>query len=56
MWRDLGRVSVDAELGRRVAEGVAEELASPDQGEMVRERDQLLLELLRLKAKAKDLP
>ena len=23
MWRDLGSVSVDAELGRRVAEGVA---------------------------------
>src|SRR3954451_15322781 len=32
VWRDLGTVSVDAGLGRRVAEGVAQELAARDQG------------------------
>ena len=56
MWRDLGRVSVDAALGARVAEGVAQELAARDQDEVVRQRDTVLLELLRLKARAKDLP
>jgi 3-hydroxyacyl-CoA dehydrogenase len=56
MWRDLGRVSVDAELGRRVVEGVAEELAARDPGVMVRQRDAALLDLLRLKAEAQDLP
>ena len=56
MWRDLRAVSVDAELGRRVADGVAEELASRDQGDMVSQRDAVLIDLLRLKASAKDLP
>jgi carnitine 3-dehydrogenase len=56
MWRDLGSVSVDTELGRRVVEGVAQELAARDQGDMVRQRDEVLLELLRMKASAKDLP
>jgi hypothetical protein len=56
MWRDLGRVSVDAELGAQVAEGVAQELAARDQAELVRQRDQALLALLRLKADAGDLP
>ena len=56
VWRDLGSLSVDAELGSRVAEGVAEELASRDQAEVVRQRDEVLLELLRLKARAKGLP
>ena len=51
MWRDLGSVSVDAELGRRVAEGVAEELAAHGgREEVVRRRDEALLALLRLKA------
>ncbi len=56
MWRDLGQVHVDAELGSRVAAGVAGELAGHDQVEMVRQRDAVLVELLRLKAQAKDLP
>ena len=48
MWRDLGSVSVDAELGRRVADGVAEELAAHGGRErIVRERDRALLALLR---------
>ena len=56
LWRDLGTVSVDLELGSRVVDGVAEELASRDQDEVVRQRDELLLALLRLKAGAKNLP
>lgn len=51
MWRDLGTVSVDAELGRRVADGVAEELATHGGRErVVARRDAALLALLRLKA------
>ena len=50
MWRDLGSVSVDTELGRRVAAGVAEELAAHGGRErIVRERDRALLALLRSK-------
>ena len=53
MWRDLGRVSVDAGLGRQVTEGVAEELAVLGGRERVVERrDAALLALLRLKAEA----
>ena len=54
MWRDLGTVSVDAELGREVADGVAEELLArgDDRERVVRQRDQALLALLRLKAEA----
>jgi carnitine 3-dehydrogenase len=49
-WRDLGTVSVDAELGRRVADGVAEELAAHGGRErIVLERDRALLALLRNK-------
>jgi carnitine 3-dehydrogenase len=51
MWRDLGTVSVDAELGRRVADGVAEEVAARGgREEVVRRRDEAMLALLRLKA------
>jgi hypothetical protein len=51
MWRDLGSVSVDADLGRRVADGVAEELAARGgREEVVRRRDEAMLALLRLKA------
>jgi carnitine 3-dehydrogenase len=54
MWRDLGSVSVDAELGRKVAGGVAEELAAHGGREAVeRRRDEALLALLRLKAEAR---
>jgi carnitine 3-dehydrogenase len=56
MWRDLGTVSVDAGLGHRVEDGVAEALAGRDQNEVVRQRDELLLALLQLKVSAKDLP
>ena len=52
MWRDLGTVSVDAGLGREVADGVAEELAAQGGRErVVARRDAALLALLRLKAR-----
>ncbi len=56
MWRDLGTVSVDAALAQRVAEGVAAELAGSDPANVVRDRDQALAALLRLKAAAARLP
>ena len=56
MWRELGRVSMDADLGRQVADGVAQELARRDEADMVRQRDGVLLTLLRLKAGANNLP
>jgi hypothetical protein len=56
LWRDLGAVYVGAELGSRIVEGIAEELALRNQDEVVRQRDDLLRTLLQLKARAKDLP
>ncbi len=56
MWRDLGTVRVDAALGAGVAQGVAAELAPHDSAEMLRQRDAVLLALLRLKAAAGALP
>jgi 3-hydroxyacyl-CoA dehydrogenase len=56
LWRELGRVQVDAALAGRVAAGVAAELAPHDTAAMVGGRDAVLLELLRLKAAQRDLP
>ena len=56
MWRDLGVVSVDADLATRVAAGVSEELAERELSAVVRQRDEALLALLQLKADAKALP
>jgi carnitine 3-dehydrogenase len=46
IWRDLGKVSVDAGLGSRVAE----ELEGRDMASVVRQRDEALAMLLRMKA------
>jgi carnitine 3-dehydrogenase len=56
MWRDLGTVSVDADLGCQISDGVVAELAAYQEVETVRQRDEALLELLQLKAKANSLP
>lgn len=56
MWRDLGTVSVDAELGQRVSDGVLSELAPYQAQQLVEQRDDVLLELLRLKANSSQLP
>jgi carnitine 3-dehydrogenase len=57
MWRDLGAVSVDADLrSRRIADGITAELAAYQEAEMIRQRDDALLDILQLKAKANSLP
>jgi 3-hydroxyacyl-CoA dehydrogenase len=56
MWRDLGRLSVDPALGDRVVTGVADELGQKDPAELVRQRDDILVRLLKLKANASALP
>jgi 3-hydroxyacyl-CoA dehydrogenase len=56
MWRDLGSLSVDAELGKRVSAGVTDELSTRDPAELVRQRDEVLIKLLKLKAESDSLP
>ncbi|KWV48489.1 3-hydroxyacyl-CoA dehydrogenase [Bradyrhizobium macuxiense] len=56
MWRDLGSLSVDGDLGNRVMAGVADEIGARDLVEMVRQRDDALVRLLRLKAASEGLP
>lgn len=50
MWRDLGRVTLDDATKTAVAGGVADVLAACDLPAVVRRRDVVLGELLRLKA------
>ena len=56
MMRDLGTVSFGAALDAQVADGVESELAEFDQPDVVRRRDEVLIELLRLKAGPQRLP
>jgi 3-hydroxyacyl-CoA dehydrogenase len=56
MWRDLGRLSVNPELGKRVAAGVSQEIAARDPAELVRQRDEVLVKLLKLKSERSALP
>lgn len=56
MWRDLGSVSVDGELGDQVVAGVGQELAGRDADELTRQRDDVLITLLKLKAASDHLP
>jgi 3-hydroxyacyl-CoA dehydrogenase len=50
MWRDLGNVSVNPDLGERVVSGITEEIGERDPVEVVRQRDDILIKLLKLKA------
>ena len=50
MWRDLGSVTVDADLGACVVVGVSEELGEHDLTELMRQRDEVLVRLLKLKS------
>jgi len=56
MWRDLGSLSVDADLGNRVMAGVTDEIGARDLAELVRQRDEALVKLLKLKAASESLP
>ena len=56
MWRDLGSVTVDADLGARVVAGVSDELGERDLTEVIRQRDEALVNLLKLKNEQNALP
>lgn len=56
MWRDLGTASLAPDVQAGIVAGVREELASLEEPAMLRQRDQVLLELLRAKAAAEGLP
>ena len=56
MWRDLGSVTVDADLGARVVAGVNEELGGRDLADVVRQRDDVLVKLLKMKSEQSALP
>jgi carnitine 3-dehydrogenase len=56
MWRDLGSVTVDADLGARVVAGVSDELGEHDLAEVIRQRDEALVNLLKLKGEQSALP
>ena len=56
MWDDLGRPRLTPELKRRLAQGVADELAGNDVDAMVAERDRILVDLIQEKRGAKTLP
>ena len=56
MWRDLGSLSVNADLGNRVMAGVTDEIGARDLAELVRQRDEALVKLLKLKAASESLP
>jgi carnitine 3-dehydrogenase len=56
MWRDLGSVAVDADLGARVVAGVSDELGERNLAEVIRQRDEVLVKLLKLKSEQSALP
>ena len=56
MWRDLGSVTVDADLGARVVAGVNDELGDRDLADVIRQRDDVLVKLLKMKSEQSALP
>ena len=56
IWRDLGSVTVDADLGARVVTGITDELGEGDLTEVIRQRDEVLVKLLKLKSEQSGLP
>jgi 3-hydroxyacyl-CoA dehydrogenase len=50
-WRDLGHTELTSELQQRIIDGVLEEVGSRSFRQLAKERDELLLGLLRLRAK-----
>jgi carnitine 3-dehydrogenase len=56
MWRDLGSVTVDADLGALVVAGVSDEVGERDLTEVIRQRDEVLVKLLKLKSEQNALP
>ena len=56
MWRDLSSVTVDVDLGARVVAGVNDELGGRDLADVVRQRDDVLVKLLKMKSEQSALP
>jgi hypothetical protein len=52
MWRDLGRVTLDAATVQDVSQAVAAEVASLPMAAVVQRRDEVLVGLLQAKAAA----
>jgi carnitine 3-dehydrogenase len=55
-WRELGHVTLGEELSGAITQGVTEELGGIELSHLARQRDEVLLSLLQLKAKADLLP
>jgi hypothetical protein len=55
-WQELGSPSLTPELVALLVTGVDEELAGTDEAELVRQRDELLTDLLLAKAARSALP
>lgn len=55
-WADLGQVKLNPELNQQLAAGVDQELGAAKLDDIVAQRDELLLTLLKLKAQASLLP
>jgi 3-hydroxyacyl-CoA dehydrogenase len=55
-WADMHDVTIDETLKAEIVAGGAAELEGTSVESMVRDRDQVLLELMRLKTEAKNLP
>ena len=49
-------MTVDADLGARVVAGVSDELGEHDLTEVIRQRDEALVKLLKLKSQQNALP
>jgi len=56
MWRGLGTASLAPAVQAAITQGTRAELAALDEAEMVRQRDQVLLDLLRAKTASSALP
>ena len=56
MWRDLSSVTVDVDLGARVVAGVNDELGDRDLADVIRQRDDVLVKLLKMKSEQSALP
>jgi carnitine 3-dehydrogenase len=56
MWADLGETHITPSLRRTLVDGVADELAPVGFDAMMADRDRLLVDLVRAKAEAENLP
>src|SRR5690606_702169 len=55
-WADLGEVTLSPQLNTKIMQGMQAQLAQNDEARMVAERDEILIQLLELKARSQHLP